>query len=420
MAYEDEVRKVADHLARLITAPGPARPEELPLVDSGRRAVRQLCEQILDDLKPDNPHRGSPLVRLTEPALYTLRRLLAAAPTALVNAATGSHGWAHEPRTETGRRWRELRRSATLASHEWSLIYPQVHPSGRDAWPFVIDVAAIAEALALAELDLEDVEGTPPGRAHREDSWRLAFVAEHVRRLGPRDMSDPSAPLPSRRQNLLLRVRSVTDTPAAAGRLATLLHSARRMRPESVRAVARSHAEILLRVAKVLDQGSGPDRSDTALIDGLRGLAGKLEDLAGEARSYRALEPDSPGVIQQLHLIRDRWRKPIRIDEGARLAALRFIPPSLTLVTALRDAIEQQVDNGHWNIRVKHGRYRWQRTNASTRPPIFAVAQAAVIQADELRRQLPKPSSPTGPWSPRDILTDHLRTRATSAEAPQH
>jgi hypothetical protein len=418
MAYEDEVRRVADHLAHLITAPGPTVPDELPLIDSGRRAVRGLCEQILGDLRPDNPHRGSPLVRLTEPAIHTLRRLLRSSPTALAHVATGSHGWAQEPQTETGRRWRELRRSAILASHEWSLIYPQVHPSGRDAWPIVTDVAAIAEALALAELDLEGGGATAPGRARREDSWRLAFVAEHVRRLSPRDLPGPNAPLPSRRQHVLLRVPSIGDAPAAAGRVATLLHTGRRLRPESVRAIARSHAEILLRVAKVLDQDRRPDRRDPGLIDGLRTMAAKLEDLAGEARSYRALEPDAPGAVQQLELIRDRWRKPIQIDETTRTAALKFIPPALTVVTALGDAIEQQVDNGNWYIHVKHGRYRWQRTNASTRPPIFAVAQRSVAHADELRNQLPRPSSPTGPGSPRDILADHIRARAVSAEAP--
>jgi hypothetical protein len=409
MAYEDDARRVADRLVHLITNSGPVTVDELAVVDMAGSAVRQLCGQILADLKHDNPHRGSPLSPLTEPALHVLRRLLKRDPTALVVGSDASADWASSPHTEHGEHWRELQRSAMLAAHEWSLIYPQAIPSGREAWPYITDVAAIAEALALAELDLQIADGAETVATRDKHSRALAFVAEHVRRLSPPDLPPGSAPLPSRRRHMLLRVRSISDAPAAAARLATLLHNAGRLRPESVRTIARAHADHLLRLAKLLEQDRRPDRRSTPLIQGLRQQATKLEDLASEAQNYRALEPDDPRPIQQLHLLRDRWRQTVRSSEASRTAIVRYLPPALAVVNALRDAIEQQVDNGHWYIRVEEGRYGWQRTNASTRPPIFAVAREASAQADELVELAPSIPPSAAKAAPRETLADRLQ-----------
>lgn len=175
-----------------------------------------------------------------------------------------------------------------------------------------------------------------------------------------------------------------------------------------MRILARSHAQNLLATADVLATDRRPDHRNAAIIDGLRAQATTLEELACQARAFRSLDPDDPRPIQQMHLIRDRWRQVGHITEPERTAAARSLPPALAVPTALRDIVERHIDNGHWYHHPRGHRHPWQRTNAATQPPILDTARQTADHANQLTRHLPRlPSTPAN-QSPRDVLTPQL------------
>ncbi|SEE94718.1 hypothetical protein [Jiangella alba] len=405
MAYEADVHALAEHLAHLLAAEHPVDPDELAVVDAARAAVRQLCWRILHDVAAASLGE-SPIADLGHRSVASLQHVLRAEMLRFADPAQPSTGWVdHASSTPVRHHWRGAHRFAALAEHEWEMIYPEAHPHGPDAWPIITDIAAIAEAIAHLELNLARQH---PKRTTTviDQAWALAFAAEQVRRLAPLDTLDADpAPLPSRRHQLLLRIRSAADAPAGTARLTFLLRSAHHLEPATVRAVARSQAQALRTIGRLLkaDPHYGPAEPR------LRALANALAEVARQTQRIRTTEPGDYRPRQQLQLLHDCWRfleKPHEPTRAERAAAARTIRPALDIVAALRDVIEQHVHDGRWYQYLKGARHPWRLTSDTTQPRIVETAQRAVEQADLLARALPSTGQPEATIrAPRHLLS---------------
>ncbi len=243
-----------------------------------------------------------------------------------------------------------------------------------------------------------------------DQAWALAFAAEQVRRLAPAGfVVADQAPLPSRRHQLLLRIRSAADAPAGTARLAFLLRSANHLEPATVRVVARSHAQALRTIGRLLkaDPHYGPTEPH------LRALANSLADVARQAQRIRSTEPGDDRPRQQLQLLHNCWRfldGPHQPTPTERAAAGRSIRPALDVVAALREAIEHHVSNGQWYQYLNGGRRPWRLTSDTTdEPRIVEAAQRAVQEADLLAQALPPAAMLTSDVrAPRRVLAPCL------------
>lgn len=417
MTFEDDLHRLAQHLAALLTAPGRVDDGELAMVDAARATIRQLCQEILHDLTSATPIGDSPRAELASRSVAALRRVLRHELVRYAGPEGPSTGWMDLSATsQAGRHWRDARRHAYLATHEWEMIYPAGRPTNGGAWPHILDIAAIAEATAHAERDL--VHGQPLATsadiltAADDHAWALTFAAEQVRRIAPPTAPPSMHPLPSRRRHMVLRIRSSADAPAGIARLTFLLRAAHHLTPEAVRAIARGHAHTLLTIARHLTKNTAATSRDASIADGLRELINDLQQLTYDTRRLRSLEPGDPRPVHQARLIRDSWRGARRSDATRRdldAAAARSLRPALDAVTALAEVIDVHVAAGTWCHHRPGLRLPWQPTNPSIELGITATTHRAVDHVDQVARLLPPPA--VADRSPHAALLRPLRER---------
>jgi hypothetical protein len=231
MTYEADLVQVAESLAQLLASVDPPPPSELPAVNAARLGVRRFCAQVLGDVAPVLPVRigdGRPgLADLASSPIATLRGLLAKDPPELI-AAEGTRAASDGVAPLA---WRALWAATALAADEWSRADLASRPTGAGAWSAVADIVAVADAAALVDRDL--VESRRGGLRTRwsDDSWRVGIAAAGVRRLACTGPLPPAEPLRVDGKNLLpLRVRSMSQLPAALTRLAHLVRVAGHLR----------------------------------------------------------------------------------------------------------------------------------------------------------------------------------------------
>ncbi|WP_116953348.1 hypothetical protein [Jiangella endophytica] len=417
MAYEADVQRLSEHLAHLLTTPSSVDRQELEVVDAARIAVRQLCWRILRDVT-FTPLGDTPTADLSSRTVATLQHVLRTEVHRLADTAGPGTGWIdYATTTDAGRSWREVHRHAVLTEHEWEMVYPQAHPHGTGAWPIITDVAAIAEAIAHLE---QDAARDHP--AAMDQAAALALAADQVRRLAPPGALDTDpAPLPSRSHQLLLRIRSAADLSGGTARLAYLLRTAHRLEPATVRAVARSQAQALLTIGRLI-------KTDTLYSPAqpqLRPLATSLARLSRLAERVRSSAPGDDRPRQQLQLLHDCWRfldGPHEATQAERAAAYLAIHPALDIVHALHEVIHHHVSEGQWYQYLKGGRHPWRLTSDTTEPRIVEAAQRAVQQAEQLAHALPPTEQPAATVrAPRHVLAGPPATARPPADPrPAH
>jgi hypothetical protein len=405
MTYEADLVQVAQSLARLLASVVPPPPGELPAVNAARLGVRRLCAQVLGDVAPVLPVRvgeGRPgLADLASSPVATLRGLLAKDPPVLIageGARSASDGAAPSA-------WRTLWAATALAAEDWSRADPASRPTGAGAWSAVADIAAVAEAAALVDRDL--VESRRGGLRTRrsDDSWRVGIAAAGVRCLactGPLPLPEP---LRVDGKNLLpLRVRSLSQVPAALTRLSHLVRVAGHLRPESVGILAGAHARTLVLMAQAveggLDGGIARGSMPPGLSDKLRTHALALVNVRSAVRRVRSISADDPRPARQMAQIRTMLH-PIgdRLSgteaESTRVALAQAVRPALTFGPAACELVERQVSSGLWYVRAEgHGRFEWTTTLPGSEPLAVDAVRAAATDAARLLTLVPAVPSP--------------------------
>ncbi|WP_166353557.1 hypothetical protein [Phytoactinopolyspora limicola] len=417
MTYDEELSRLAIEIANLMGKSPRVDNGELALVDEGRVNVRRLCRQVLQDVTGETPVPEPLLGDLMIRPIGSALGLLSCEPVPY-GSSRDDIGWQdYDVVTDAGRQWREIRRHAALAAHEWNAVPAEARPHGEDAWPAIADIAVLVEAAALLDRDLARAHPKAavigPAYARERDGWELALAGEHLRRTAKAGPLPQGVPLPDGRRDMPLRVRSLPEVPAATARLSHLLRTAEHLRPESVQAVLHAHARSLAAVAAVLDQHSDK-RVLGPLADSTRRVASSVNAIARYTRAYTSLAADDQRPLHQVREIRLVWRRVeergvAALSDSERRAALRSVQPALATVTSSRDLIDRMVSRGEWCRRPEHQGV--QMPGLALDDPIHerlskAVDRAAK-QAERLGAQLPTGQSGArrdAVSRPRDVL----------------
>ncbi|NDL57009.1 hypothetical protein [Phytoactinopolyspora mesophila] len=418
MTYDEELSRLAIELANLTTMSPRVDTGELALVDDARVSVRRLCRQVLKDITGE--------ASVPEPLLGDLITQPIGSTLGLLNSEPASYAPTRDPAgwldyavtTEAGRQWREIRRHAALAAHEWNAVPAEARPHGEDAWPVVADVAVLVEAAALLDRDLArahpDAAATGQAYARERDGWELALAGEHLRRVATTGPLPEGAPLPDGRLDTPIRVRALAELPRATTRLNHLLRIATHLRPEGVQALVHAHARSLHSVAAVLDQQDGKDAL-RPVADNIRRIAKSVNAISRHTRAFTSLAADDPRPLHQVREIRMALqqldgRGAALANESERRAVVRSVQPALSTVTSFRDLIDRLVSHGEWCERPE---FQPQAQTPGLPPddPIRGrladAVDRAAKQAELLATQLPsgQPATRSGPIpGPRDVL----------------
>jgi hypothetical protein len=394
--YGADVERLAIQLARMAADPaGVAAAADAVAANQARLAVRRWCRSVLDDVAP-----GQQTEVAGQPGLADLARR----PIGVLQVLLGHDPEPFEPRQPSSspasevanEQWQGLARAVEVAAHEWSSSDRASRPTGERAWAAVADVAAVAEAAALLDRDLAASHPGARGPGIR-DRWEIAVAAEQVRQLavsGPLLSPPPLRPAPHRLKPV--RVRGIDTVPPALANLAMLVAGARGLRPDTLGALAATHARTLHTLAGAL-AATGPQSQRAVrkqLAATLHNHADMLVNVQVAGRRLESLDVDDPRPVLQMQEIRTRLRQ-LGVS-GTAGTAFRNEQPSL--LASLRAALEfgpAVAASAHAHIQSG----KWLQPGSSTQlgwvpvTPDAPIAEAGMLvqgQARTLAMRLPQ------------------------------
>jgi hypothetical protein len=423
--YGADVERLAIQLARMAADPtGVAAATDAVAVNQARLAVRRWCRSVLNDIAPGQQNEEA-----GQPGLADLARR----PIGVLQVLLGHDPEPFEPRQRpsspageaANEQWRGLARAVEVAAHEWSSSDRASRPTGERAWAAVADVAAVAEAAALLDRDLAASHPGTRGPDIR-DRWEIAVAAEQVRQLavsGPLLVPPPLRPAPHRLKPV--RVRGIDTVPPALANLAMLVAGARSLRPDTLGALAATHARTLHTLAGAL-AATGPQSQRAVrkqLAATLHNHADMLVNVQVAGRRLESLDVDDPRPVLQMQEIRTRLRQlgvsgtAFRNEQASLLASLRA---ALEFGPAVAASAHAQIQSGHWLQPGTSTQLGWAPVT-----PDAPIAEAAMLvqgQARMLARRLPQPRptrarhrSPHELLPPQLLRADHQRRPSLDA-----
>ena len=200
-----------------------------------------------------------------------------------------------------------------------------------------------------------------------------------------------------RRRSLPVRVGTLTDLPAALGRLAHLVAVADHLDPKSVGRVATEHARTLFTLADVIARrDTVPGTTAPALLGAageLLGHAATLADVGAAARAWRTGISSDVRPLRQLReirrqLTRERSRLHGSLTDSDLRVVIASLRPALQVAPAVRNAVARHIQTGTWREASR------SLTGRSQHPDVLVAAHAASESAVRLAEWLPTPISP--------------------------
>ncbi len=194
--------------------------------------------------------------------------------------------------------------------------------------------------------------------------------------------------------SLPVRVSTMSDLPAALGRLARLVAIADHLEPKTVGRLAAVHARTLLTLADVIARRDAvPGTAAPALLGAageLRAHASTLAVVQAATRAWRSGAPDDQRPARQLRQIRrqlghDRARllgSPTDSDLRVVIASLH---PAVRLAPAIRHAVTRHLQTGSWQELPP------SRSRRPSPADVLVATRTASESAARLAVWLPKP-----------------------------
>jgi hypothetical protein len=395
--WDHEIARVAGDLTALV-ARAQRGVVDLDVAVTARAAVLDGAAAVLGDVVPRTRHESSTtrtrhvtLHQLERDPLgalgFVLRRRvrpeLERSPSELLDASG--------PWNAATTAWASAGRHALLAARAWWRS-PCRELSGEQAWEAVGTVAAIAEAIAVLDVDLADrnAGGRPEIDRILASGAGLRIAAREtlsLARSGP-DPGPVSAPEPAVRvvtpaEAMCPVARGGAAISSGLGRLTGMLKDADSLTPQHVRTCARLGRD--LAVMTVRDGGPGAHR------EVLGDLARALHCVAHSDRGERAILPSSCRALEvQLLDLHQATRALLGRPAGAMDAseADRVQQRLPVLVAALSVTTEQQVAEGRWAVPARnegdHFPFTMAARTGPCEPAILQPMRQATTAAEAL------------------------------------
>lgn len=303
--------------------------------------------------------------------------------------------------------WARAGRHAVLATHEWSVRRPRSSPDQH--WSAVADVAAVAQAVVVLDLDLLDVARRLPGVDPAvvdalEDATTsgLKTAAREAASLAATGPLPPwGEPGPDAQPTRVMMVRSSGDLVAAQRRLPLQVADSTHLAPRAVVTLATGQGRLLATAAEGLRSVDGP-RAEQALQ-----VARQLTAAVTSARQLAALQPDDPRPVTQTgemvrHLGRvaaEGWTPEVVAKYQPALAALVDHCPAV--VEALARSSKEAVRTGQWivpnTVAVRAQDPLWRLSTRADPDPKVCVELHAVAARAQAALGSPVTSGPAAP-----------------------
>lgn len=311
---------------------------------------------------------------------------------------------AAHPTGSTTDLWAAAGRQALIAGRAWR--GPEVRPiGGEEAWWSVAQVSALAEAVAVLDMDVTKACADRPHATRIIDATAgLRFAARATLDLaqqGERTLASvesegrpPTRPTPDRALRAAGVDTSGSNVPRLAGRLASTLELNPELTPRHVRLTARVMRDLCILTAR-----SAVDPTGANLRAELGDVARALHGVAREDRGERPLGPVSCRAFElALHDLHGAVVKAVTArttfdpEDATRLA--RRLPG---LVDGLARCTRAEIEGGRWATPDRrHGPHLLYAIASTTvpakKPRILGHIEEAEAAARTLADRLPDPA----------------------------
>ncbi len=192
MTYREEAGLVSLTVHELLTDGATAPSADLPAALAGHASLVAMLTELHTHLTDGvRPPRREDVTELERRPIALLGKMLKNQPSIIDQPF--SDILQSQPAGAAGKAWRELAKSATLAQFEWQHARPETLPRGDAAWSEIADLAYLAEAVAILDVDVAD-SLSAAGRFSEASRFRAAGTSGL--RLAAREVHETS-PLPA-------------------------------------------------------------------------------------------------------------------------------------------------------------------------------------------------------------------------------
>lgn len=388
-SYGQHTDETARAMAGVVARPGTRVPgPDLPVVLGCRDAVAAAVAGTYRHLTHANPGYPATLSGLETDPVNVLGGLLARQPRVGASEYSPTELADHTSDNPVTLRWQQAARAATLASHEAGAAGVVWHRDTGAAWKGVADLAALAQALPVADRDLaeaaEAAGWAEHGRTLRAAAGSgIAVAGARVEALARSEPVSARADEATRRPSSLTPapVRDLSGLGQAQRQAAAQLRAA--APPPSlhvVTAVATGQARATVAAADML--GRNPDYHGVAAA--LRDRADNLTGLAAARTRISSIYPgrgDVRAAQQTGEVMRTletaRARGGAGDTERSAPHLLAFASAGSEVVTALDDTVSAAASRGDYVVPGEGLTTAWARIEAANPPPLLTAAHNA-------------------------------------------
>lgn len=394
-----------------------------------RREILGLFREVLTEVAPG----GSTPTARTAVGVPTVADLQVD-PVAVLSRAVADHPAPRAPWDDTRpsevfgpghtQPWNEAGRHALLARQGWSGLRDPFSDAQR--WSAVADVAALAQTLAVIDVDLLRAAGRPP-TADRELLDALAAASSSGLRLAAAEVLQlaEAGDLPSWGEPGcftgpagVLVVGSAVSLNQGHARLPAQIRRAEHLSPPAVGLLLSGQARALATAALAL-RATDPQRAERAAQ-----LSQQLRVAVPPSRHLAALMPDDPRPVAQTRELLRHLATVSAADQLYHPALAAIIDRAPVVVQTLASTAQRSMNAGEWLVPDTDEPNRpnaalWRLARPTDRPPQLLRTLDA-ITADNLAaaNRPPAPSARSAPPAARDTLAGITAARAVRPANP--